>query len=65
MSRIGKLPITLPSSVTVNIDDNNQVTVKGPKGELQQQVHPEMKLLVEDGVFTIDRKSTRLNSSHL
>lgn len=57
MSRIGKLPITLPSSVTVNIDDNNQVTVKGPKGELHQQVHPEMKLLVEDGVFTIVRPS--------
>ena len=57
MSRIGKLPITLPSSVTVNIDDNNLINVKGPKGELHQQVHPEMKLLVEDGVFSIERPS--------
>ena len=57
MSRIGKLPITLPSSVTVNIDDNNLINVKGPKGELQQQVHPEMKLLVEDVVFSIERPS--------
>ena len=57
MSRIGKLPITLPSSVTVSIDDNNLVTVKGPKGEMHQQVHPLMKLSVEDGVFTIERPS--------
>ena len=55
MSRIGKLPITLPSSVTVNIDDNNLVTVKGPKGELLQQVHPEMKMSVDDGVLSIER----------
>ena len=57
MSRIGKLPITLPSSVSLNVDDNNLVTVKGPKGELQQQVHPEMKITVDDGVFTIERPS--------
>lgn len=55
MSRIGKLPITLPSSVTVSIDDNNLVTVKGPKGELLQQVHPEMKMSVDDGVLSIER----------
>ncbi len=57
MSRIGKLPITLPSSVTVNIDDNNLVSVKGPKGEMFQQVNPEMKLSVEDGVLSIERSS--------
>ncbi len=55
MSRTGKLPITLPSSVTVNIDDNNLVTVKGPKGEMLQQVNPEMILSVEDGVLSIER----------
>lgn len=55
MSRIGKLPITLPSSVTVSINDNNLVTVKGPKGELLQQVHPEMKMSVDDGVLSIER----------
>ncbi len=57
MSRIGKLPITLPSSVSVNIADNNLITVKGPKGELHQQVHPEMKVSLEEGVLTIDRPS--------
>lgn len=57
MSRIGKLPITIPSSVKVDIDDNNLVTVKGAKGELQQQIHPEMVLTVEDGVLSIERPS--------
>ena len=40
MSRIGKLPITVPAGVTVTVDDNNFVTVKGPKGSLSQQVNP-------------------------
>ena len=65
MSRIGKLPITLPSSVTVNIDDNNIVTVKGPKGEMFQQINPEMKLSVEDGVFSIERPSESKNHKSL
>ena len=57
MSRIGKLPITLPSSVTVNISDQNLVTIKGPKGELNQQVHSDMKITVDDGVLSIERPS--------
>ena len=57
MSRIGKLPITLPSSVTVNISDQNLVTIKGPKGELNQQVHADMKITVDDGVLSIERPS--------
>ena len=57
MSRIGKLPITLPSTVSVNIAENNLITVKGPKGELHQQVHPEMIILLNDGVLTIERPS--------
>ncbi len=57
MSRIGKLPITLPSSVTLSVSDNNLVTVKGPKGELLQQVHPEMKISIDDGVMSIERPS--------
>lgn len=57
MSRIGKLPITLPSSVTINISETNYITVKGPKGELNQQVHPEMKITIDDGVLTIERPS--------
>ena len=57
MSRIGKLPITLPSSVTLSVSDNNLVTVRGPKGELLQQVHPEMKISLDDGVVSIERPS--------
>jgi len=37
MSRIGRLPITVPAGVTVTVDSNNLVTVKGPKGTLSQQ----------------------------
>ena len=44
MSRIGKLPITVPAGVTVTVDENNLVTVKGPKGTLTQQVNPDIKL---------------------
>ena len=40
MSRIGKLPITIPANVTVNVSDTNLVTVKGALGELKQQVDP-------------------------
>ncbi|NLZ73139.1 MAG: 50S ribosomal protein L6 [Bacteroidales bacterium] len=65
MSRIGKLPITLPSSVTVNIDDSNLITIKGPKGEINQQIHPGMKLSVEDGVLSIERPSESLNHKSL
>ena len=55
MSRIGKLPITLPSGVTVAIDKDNTVTLKGPKGELKQHVNPDLKIEVENGVLTVER----------
>ena len=51
MSRIGKLPISIPAGVTVTQKDN-VVTVKGPKGELSQFVDPSIVLNVEDGVIT-------------
>lgn len=54
MSRIGKMPISIPSGVTVTIKDN-VVTVKGPKGELSQKVDPRIKLTLEDGVLTLER----------
>jgi large subunit ribosomal protein L6 len=54
MSRIGKLPIKIPSGVTVNID-KNKVTVIGPKGELEQTVNPRIKLILEDGQLTLAR----------
>ena len=57
MSRIGKLPITVPAGVTVNVDENNFVTVKGPKGTLSQQVNPIIKLNQEGNVLTLTRPS--------
>ncbi len=56
MSRIGKLPITVPANVTVTIE-NNLVTVKGPKGELARQINKDMILKLEDGHLTVDRPS--------
>ena len=44
MSRVGKMPIAVPAGVTVDIAENNLVTVKGPKGELQRQFAPEMTI---------------------
>lgn len=56
MSRIGKLPIELPKGVAVTVGEDNVITLKGPKGELNQQVSPEMKVEVEeDGILTIER----------
>ena len=57
MSRIGKLPINLPAGVTVNVGKDNVVTVKGPKGELSQDVNPDIKVSVEDGVLSVTRPS--------
>ena len=56
MSRIGKLPITVPANVTVTIE-NNLVTVKGPKGELARQINKDMILKLEDGILTVERPS--------
>lgn len=55
MSRIGKAPISIPSGVEINISKGNLVTVKGAKGELTQQVDPDMKLEIEDGTMTVVR----------
>ncbi|HUH32904.1 MAG TPA: 50S ribosomal protein L6 [Daejeonella sp.] len=57
MSRIGKAPISIPSGVTISVSDDNIVTVKGPKGELTQQVDPEMSIAQEDGTLTVNRPS--------
>ncbi|MDD2328550.1 MAG: 50S ribosomal protein L6 [bacterium] len=55
MSRIGKLPITLPAGVNVTVGDDNVITLKGPKGELKQQINPNMKVSVDKGVLTVER----------
>lgn len=56
MSRIGKMPITVPAGVTVTTE-NNFVTVKGPKGELSRQINKNMKLTLDNGVLTVERPS--------
>jgi large subunit ribosomal protein L6 len=55
MSRIGKMPITLPQGVEIKISDNNVVTVKGKLGELRQVVDPGIKVKVEDGIISLER----------
>lgn len=57
MSRIGRLPISLPKNVTVDVKPGNEVIVKGPKGELQQSFHVDMAINIEDGVVTVARPS--------
>lgn len=55
MSRIGRLPVALPQGVTVTIDENNVVTVKGPKGTLTKQMSKLMKLKIEDNMVHVER----------
>ena len=55
MSRIGKLPITLPNNTQVTIGDNNVVTVKGPKGELSTAVDKDMLVKQDDNAIVIER----------
>ena len=52
MSRIGKLPISIPAGVTITLKDN-VVTVKGPKGEMSQYVNPAINVTIEDGHVTL------------
>lgn len=54
MSRIGKQPIEIPSGVEVDAA-NEVVTVKGPRGQLVQRVHPEMRILQQDGAVRVER----------
>lgn len=66
MSRIGKLPISVPQGVTINIADNNEVTVKGKLGTLTQSVHPSVKILQEDGQLhlSVTEDSKQTNAYH-
>ena len=61
MSRIGKLPINIPAGVTVTVSKENLVTVKGPKGELSQEVNPDIKVSVEGAELTVTRPSDEKN----
>ena len=55
MSRIGRMPITVPAGVEINVAENNVVTVKGPKGTLTQKLHPAMTLTQEGEVIHVTR----------
>ena len=55
MSRIGSMPIEIPSGVTVEVDDGNVATVRGPKGELTQQLAVRMEITIDDDVATVAR----------
>ncbi|MBS7262911.1 MAG: 50S ribosomal protein L6 [Eubacteriales bacterium] len=66
MSRIGKLPVTIPAGVTVKVSDDNVVTVKGPKGELTRQVNSIISIKSEDGrlVFTRPNEEKETKALH-
>ncbi len=66
MSRIGKKPINIPAGVTVDVSDHNQVTVKGPKGTLVQEVNPDISVKVADNQVVLERPtdSKRHKSLH-
>jgi len=55
MSRIGKKPISIPSGVTINVNSDNVVEVKGPKGTLIQQLDRDMEVTIEDGTLELKR----------
>ncbi|SRR6266571_4290025 len=56
MSRIGKQPIEIPSGVEVSVEGSH-VSVKGPRGSLEQTFHPEVRIVLEDGVVRVERPS--------
>jgi large subunit ribosomal protein L6 len=60
MSRIGKAPIVLPQGVTVQVDNANVVTVKGPKGELKQAVDRDITIEVNDGKVVFKRPTDQI-----
>lgn len=55
MSRIGRMPITVPAGVTVTVGDENKLTVKGPLGTLEQSFNTRMTIKVDAGVVTVTR----------
>ena len=52
---MGKNPISVPAGVTITVDKSNVVTVKGPKGELTQQIDPDLEVKIEDNEVTVVR----------
>lgn len=65
MSRIGKLPVDLPKGVTINVSDSNEISVKGPLGELKQNIDKDLKVEVVDNNIIITRPSESKNHKSL
>ena len=65
MSRIGRMPITVPAGVTVTVADGNVVTVKGPLGELKQTFHNELTIAQEGNTLTVSRPNDEKESRSL
>ena len=64
MSRIGRAPITVPAGVEVKVDENNHITVKGPKGTLERTLVPSIKVELDAGVIHVTRPDdSKLNRS--
>ena len=59
MSRIGKAPISIPKGVDISVNKSNLVTVKGPKGELVQQINPSLNVKIEDGELIVKRPTNQ------
>ena len=55
MSRIGRAPITVPAGVEIKVDENNHITVKGPKGTVERTLVPQMKIEIDNGVLHVKR----------
>lgn len=64
MSRIGNKPITVPENVEIKLDGQN-ITVKGPKGTLERQIHNNMKITLKDNVLTVERPDDEPNNRSL
>ena len=66
MSRIGRMPVTIPAGVTVKLEEGNKITVKGPKGTLERTLVPEMEVKVEGDEITVTRPNDvkRMKSLH-
>ena len=64
MSRIGRLPVSVPSGVDVTLD-GRAVTVKGPKGQLSRELHPDMRVAREDGSIVVSRPTEQKTHKQL
>jgi len=60
MSRIGRKPVTVPNGVTITVGNDNVVAVKGPKGELKQEIDRDIKVEVKDGLVSFNRPTDQI-----